>query len=102
MSSPSRSTGRRTLSTDAVKSRRQGKHPAFMRAAQTVAQVTGDGGIPDRGVHLGMTAQGKSVQIARADGRPLVVDDHQLGMDIDRYAGKTEAGIAGKRFDPFE
>ena len=84
---------------------------AEMLLEQRASQVAGDGGVPDRGVHLGRAAQGIGVKVTGADRRPGVVDDHQLAMDVDRPAlltiqrgdaDEAKARMAPERLEPVE
>jgi hypothetical protein len=64
-----------------------GEHPGAVARATRVGWVTGVALlVQHRAGHLGVLGPGAAVEVGRADHRPHVVDDHGLGMHVDRRA----------------
>ena len=70
-----------------------------MFSQQRNAQTARDGSIPDRAIHLAVAQQGVGVQVARTDGRPGVIDHHELAVHIDiaAFAPRIAAGNPDER-----
>ena len=59
------------------------------RVSRAIVLVVGDD------VHLGVVQEGVGVQVGGADGEPAVVDDPDLGVDVDDVAQLCFAGVDG-------
>src|SRR5215212_7429706 len=53
--------------------------------------------IAERHVHLAVSEQRMLMQVARADSRPLIVDEHQLVVHVDKTARSIRAEARNSR-----